>query len=119
MGHFNRISSLKDLPPDKVFIAYVKQAAKLNEDGVPLPPKAKASSAGPVEVPGYVKKALQKNKKAKDTFDAFSPSHKREYMEWITEAKTEPTRNKRIETMIGWLQEGKARNWRYEVSGKK
>ncbi|MFT3947689.1 MAG: YdeI/OmpD-associated family protein [Agriterribacter sp.] len=114
MGHFNKIASLKDLPSDKIFTAYIKQAAQLNEEGVQLPPKAKTTSATPVEVPGDVQKALQKNKKAVEVFNAFAPSHRKEYLQWITEAKTEPTRNKRIETMIEWLKEGKSRNWKYE-----
>ncbi|MFT3748012.1 MAG: YdeI/OmpD-associated family protein [Agriterribacter sp.] len=114
MGHFNKIISLKDLPSDKIFTAYIRQAAKLNEDGVQLPPKARTTAATPFEVPDDVQKALQKNKKALEVFNAFAPSHRKEYMQWITEAKTAPTRNKRIETMIDWLKEGKSRNWKYE-----
>jgi uncharacterized protein YdeI (YjbR/CyaY-like superfamily) len=115
MGHFNKITSLKNLPSNKIFTAYIKQAAKLNEDGVQLPSKTKSTLAAKViEVPDDVQKALQKNKKAQAVFDAFAPSHRKEYLQWILEAKTEPTRNKRIETMIAWLQEGKSRNWKYE-----
>lgn len=115
MGHFNRISSVKDLPSNKIFAAYIKQAAKLNEDGVVLPAKSKtAAIAKAIEVPDDVQKALKKDKKAVEIFNAFAPSHKKEYLQWITEAKTEPTRNKRIETMIEWLKEGKSRNWKYE-----
>lgn len=115
MGDFNKICSLKDLPTDKIFIAYIKQAAKLNEDGVALPSKAKsATTANPVEIPEYILKALKKNKKAFEVFNAFAPSHRKEYLQWIIEAKTESTRNKRMETMIKWLQEGKSRNWKYE-----
>ena len=115
MGHFNKISSLKDLPSDEIFIAYIKQAAKLNEDEVALPAKSKAVvAAKSLVVPDYVQRALKKDKKAMEVFNAFAPSHRKEYLQWITEAKTEPTRNKRIETMIGWLKEGKSRNWKYE-----
>ena len=58
--------------------------------------------------------ALKKNKKARTVFDAFPPSHRREYIEWITEAKTETTREKRVATTVGWLVEGKSRNWKYQ-----
>lgn len=114
MGHIGRITAVADLPSDKILTAYIKQAARLNEDGVQLPPKAKIAGSRPVEVPAYIQKALRKDKKTNEAFEAFSPSHKREYIEWITEAKTETTRNKRIETMLEWLREGKSRNWKYE-----
>ncbi|PVD52933.1 hypothetical protein DC498_06070 [Terrimonas sp.] len=114
MGHFNKITSPEDLPSDKIFTAYIKQAAKLNEDSVQLPSKTKTKLAAPLEVPDDVQKALQKHKKALEAFNAFAPSHRKEYLQWITEAKTAPTRNKRIETMIEWLKEGKSRNWKYE-----
>ena len=64
-------------------------------------------------MPDALQKALTKNKAAATTFSNFSPSHKYEYLEWITEAKTEETRNKRIATTIEWLMEGKSRNWKY------
>ncbi len=66
-------------------------------------------------VPDYLTAALKKNKKALAAFEAFSYSHKKEYVEWITEAKREETRQKRIETMLIWLAEGKSRNWKYEM----
>ena len=65
-------------------------------------------------MPADLAGALQKNKKAKTAFDAFSPSHKREYVEWITEAKRDETRQKRIQTAIQWISEGKSRNWKYQ-----
>jgi uncharacterized protein YdeI (YjbR/CyaY-like superfamily) len=65
-------------------------------------------------IPDYVTKALKKDKKALATFEAFAPSHRKEYVEWITEAKTEETRNKRIATMMELLAEGKSRNWKYQ-----
>ena len=113
MGHFGKITSLKDIPPDKTIIAYLKEAMRLNEEGVKLPAKAKAEKKD-VETPEALVKALRKNKKAQTAFENFSPSHKREYIEWITEAKTDATRNKRIDTTIEWLTEGKSRNWKYE-----
>jgi len=64
-------------------------------------------------VPDYLTKALKKDTAARDTFEAFSPSNKREYVEWITNAKTEATREKRLVTAIEWMSEGKIRNWKY------
>lgn len=113
MGHLGKITSLKDLPSDKKMISYIKEAMKLNDEGVKLPPRGKASQKKDVVVPDYFLKALKKNKTAFNVFDDFSPSHKREYVEWITEAKTEETRSRRIATAIEWMSEGKPRNWKY------
>lgn len=113
MGHYGKIKTLKDLPSDKKIIAHIKEAMMLNEKGVKLPAKKVKSAQKEVVVPDYFIKHLKKNKKAFTTFQDFSPSHKREYVEWITEAKTEETKNRRIETAIEWMSEGKFRNWKY------
>ncbi len=112
MGHFDRITSISDLPKDKTMISYIREAMKLNDDGIQL--QKKKNSKGPVEIPTEFSSALKQNKKAKDHFDKFSASAQREYIEWITEAKTEATRNKRIDTAVEWISEGKGRNWKYE-----
>lgn len=112
MGHLGRITNLKDLPPDKVIVDFVKQAKKLNDDGIKLPPKTKKPKTELI-VPDYVTNALKKNKKAYEVFNVFSYSHKKEYVEWIKEAKTEETRNKRIATAIEWITKGKSRHWKY------
>ena len=114
MGHFGQIMSLSDLPSDKIIIKYIKEAVRLNDEGIKLPSKTKSAEKKEVDVPEYFEKILNKNKKAKNTFDEFSYSHKKEYVQWITEAKTEETRMKRIGTAIEWLSEGKKRNWKYE-----
>jgi uncharacterized protein YdeI (YjbR/CyaY-like superfamily) len=113
MGHFNRITSLKDLPADKVLAAYVKEAAALNELGKKVVKKAAAPKAA-LSIPAGLSAALKKNKKAQAAFDTLSPSQRREYIEWVTEAKTEATREKRLATTIEWLMEGKSRNWKYQ-----
>ncbi|MDZ4070868.1 MAG: YdeI/OmpD-associated family protein [Sediminibacterium sp.] len=113
MGHFDRITTVKDLPADKIMIAYIKEAVLLNENGIKLPAKTKTTPKE-IVVPADIIAALKKNSKAKKVFEAFSPSHKKEYIEWITEAKTEPTRIKRLNTMLEWLEEGKDRNWKYK-----
>jgi uncharacterized protein YdeI (YjbR/CyaY-like superfamily) len=110
-GHLGRIESMDDLPSDKTLAAYIKRAAKLNEEGVKATRVTRPKSE--VTVPNDFMAALRRNKKALVTFEAFSPSHKREYVAWITEAKADATRQRRMATAIEWIAEGKARNWKY------
>lgn len=112
MGHFGRITSLNDLPPDKVIVDFIKQAMQLNDKGIKLPSKPKEKKKE-LTIPQYFLTLLEKNKKALATFEAFSYSHKKEYIEWITEAKTDETREKRMKTALEWLSKGKPRNWKY------
>jgi uncharacterized protein YdeI (YjbR/CyaY-like superfamily) len=114
MGHLGQIKSVEDLPKDEVLIRYTKEAMQLIEQGAKLPKKAPASTSKTLIIPEYFQKALNKNKPAKERFEAFPYSHKKEYVEWISEAKTEPTRDKRIATALEWIAEGKGRNWKYE-----
>lgn len=114
MGHLGKIASLKDLPKDAALIKYIKEAMKLNEAGIKLVTK-KTGSKKDLEIPDYFTKALSKNKKALKTFDAFSYTNKKEYLSWVTEAKTESTRNKRLADSVAWMAEGKIRNWKYLV----
>jgi uncharacterized protein YdeI (YjbR/CyaY-like superfamily) len=113
MGHSGKIKSVSDLPKDKIIVARVKEAALLNEQGVSLPARKHSDKKIDIAVPLLLKKEFAKNKKAADIFNNLSQSHKREYIEWIDEAKTENTRLKRIHTTIEWLTEGKSRNWQY------
>lgn len=108
-----KIASLADLPSDKIMLQYIREAVDLNQRGVKIP-KVKKPPKKPVEIPDYFLAALKKNKKALATFEAFSPSHKREYVEWITDAKQEKTREQRIATAIEWMAEGKVRHWKYQ-----
>lgn len=114
MGQFDRITSVKDLPSDKILVAYIKEAAILNEEEIKLPVKPKIAATKELIIPSALTNALNKNKRALNIFTNFSPSNKREYAEWISEAKTEATRNKRIETAIEWIAEGKTRHWKYK-----
>jgi uncharacterized protein YdeI (YjbR/CyaY-like superfamily) len=113
MGHLGRVTSLQDLPADKKIVALIKEAMLLNEKGIKLE-KPKPAAKKEIVVPEYFEKALAKNKKAKAVFDAFAYSHKKEYLQWITEAKTAATRNKRMDTAIEWMAQGRGRNWKYE-----
>jgi uncharacterized protein YdeI (YjbR/CyaY-like superfamily) len=112
MGNFGRITSLDELPPDKTLLRYIRKATDLNENGVKVARKP-AAPKKPVVVPKDFSAALRKRSAAKKNFDAFSPSHKREYVEWLTEAKTDETRQKRMRTAIEWIEDGKSRNWKY------
>ena len=114
MGHLGRITSLKDLPSDKKIAGWIKEAMILNDNGIKLPSRIKPAATKEITTPDYFTKAITKNKKAKQMFDAFSPGKKKEYIVWLTEAKTEDTRNKRMATAIEWIAEGKGRNWKYE-----
>jgi len=109
-----RVESLADLPAKNVLVAYVREAKRLNDEGIKEPVRAKPKRSPDVDVPPDLTAALKKNAKAKKAFEAFSPSHKREYVEWITEAKRDETRAKRLATTLEWLVEGKHRNWKYE-----
>ncbi len=112
MGQFGCIKSIADLPPEKVLLGYVKKAVALNEAGIKEPKPARKKAA-PIAVPDYLTDALRNNKKARATFERLTPSHQREYVEWLTEAKRDETREKRLATTLEWLAEGKARNWKY------
>ena len=113
MGHFERITSLGDLPPDRTILSLIKEAASLNEKGIKKPAPKKTPKPE-LPVPPALAAALKKNKKAKTYFDETAPSNRREYIEWIAEAKTEPTRDKRVATAVEWMAEGKSRNWQYK-----
>ena len=108
-----KLSSAKELPSKKVMVEYIREAIRLNEEGVKVERAPSARSATPVVIPDDLEAALKKDKKAKATFDAFPPSHKREYVEWITGAKQEATRQRRLATTLEWLAAGKSRNWKY------
>jgi uncharacterized protein YdeI (YjbR/CyaY-like superfamily) len=111
MGQFGCITALSDLPGDKVVIGYVREAARLNEIGKKVGPIRRKQK--PLPVPPELRAALKKNPAALAHFESFSPSHRREYNEWIGEAKRDETRTKRIETAVGWIADGKSLNWRY------
>ena len=117
MGQFGRLTSLADLPPDDVLAGHVREAMRLNEEGVKSPARAKPAEKAEkkeLEVPADLTAALHANPAALAHFERFSPSKRKEYVEWITEAKTAATRTKRLDTAVEWIAEGKARHWKYE-----
>jgi len=114
MGHLGKITTLKDLPIDKKLRANIKEAMQLNDDDVKLPARPKTTDKSPVTTPSEFIAAFKRNKAAKTHFEAFSASHRREYIQWVTEAKTEATREKRLAQAMEMLAEGKSRNWKYQ-----
>ena len=119
MGSLGRITDLKDLPSDKRMLGWIRQAAGFIDRGEytsPIAARNKVVKAPktPLAIAPEFATALQKNKRATAAFAEFSPSCKREYAEWIADAKRPETRNKRIATAIDWIAEGKQRNWKYQ-----
>ena len=106
------IKSINDLPPKKELLALFKKLAQLNEDGVKIA-RPKRAPKPEAKTPPDLAAALKKNKKAASAWEDFSPSHRREYVQWITEAKTGETRKRRLDQALEWMAEGKSRNWKY------
>jgi uncharacterized protein YdeI (YjbR/CyaY-like superfamily) len=109
-----RITSAADLPGDEILTGYIRKAMELNEAGIKTPSRAKPKTKKQIAVPDYFLAALQKSKQALAGFEGLSPSCRREYVEWITEAKREETRAKRLKTATEWIAKGKSRNWKYQ-----
>jgi uncharacterized protein YdeI (YjbR/CyaY-like superfamily) len=112
MGTLGKITDLREIPSDKIMIKYLKEAIKLNDEGVKVEKKPKEKKE--LVVPEYFSKELKKYPTAFEVFNSFSESHKREYVDWVVDAKREETREKRIKTAIEWMSEGKNFMWKYE-----
>jgi uncharacterized protein YdeI (YjbR/CyaY-like superfamily) len=117
-GSFGRITTLDDLPPDHIIKDFIIQAMAANEKGAkskrPVAPKKSEAEKAALVIPDDLDDLLSQNPKAKAVFDKFGYSHKKEYIAWITEAKTEATRQKRIQQAIEMMEEGKSRHWKYQ-----
>lgn len=113
MGLLGRITSVADLPADAALIKHIARAAALHASGAPARPRPAARPRPEAKIPADLATALRKNKSAAATFEKFPPSHRREYITWIVEAKREETREKRLATTVEWLAAGKSRNWKY------
>lgn len=114
MGDFGRITSMADLPSKAQLTKLIKAAMRLTDQGVKRVVRKKSAPKKPLPVPKDLADALGRDAKAQATFDGFSPSNRREYIEWITEAKAVATRERRLATTLEWLAEGKTRNWKYQ-----
>lgn len=112
MGQFGRLASVDDLPPRETLVALTRQSMALIESGA-RPERQRAPKA-PLPVPQDLQAAIDASPAAKATWDDFPPSCRREYVEWVTDAKRDETRGKRLNQTVEWLKEGKKRNWKYE-----
>ena len=118
MGQFGRLTALADLPPQRQLQKLLRQAMQLNATRAKVPSRARKPARQKSELPADLARALAANAKARSTFDGFPPSQQREYINWVTEAKQAPTRQRRLDQAIQWLAEGKRRNWKYEPKRK-
>jgi uncharacterized protein YdeI (YjbR/CyaY-like superfamily) len=107
-----KLRSLSDMPPDELIIRTIKAAVALNVAG--LRPSREQKRKPPPKAPPYLVAALAKNAKARATYERFTPAQRREYVDWLKDAKQEATRKRRLETTVAWLAEGKQRNWKYQ-----
>jgi uncharacterized protein YdeI (YjbR/CyaY-like superfamily) len=112
MGSMGRLASLADLPSDEQMANYIRKAAVLCAEGKPK--RAAPTPKAALDLPDDLGSALKANPAAQGHWDAFSPGKRRDYIEWVLEAKREETRVKRIETIVGQVAEGKDRNWKYK-----
>ena len=64
-------------------------------------------------VPADLAAALKKSRPAAATWTKFSYTHRKDYLDWIAEAKRDETRARRLATTLAWLAEGKPRHWKY------
>jgi uncharacterized protein YdeI (YjbR/CyaY-like superfamily) len=113
MGQFGKLTSVGDLPSDAQFDELIREAVRLAATA-PAPRKTKHEPKPTPSIHPDFAAALKANPKAKAALDGFPPSAQRDYFEWISEAKQDATRAKRIATAIEWLAEGKRRHWKYQ-----
>ncbi len=113
MGSYGKLVSLADLPPKRTLLAHLRRAMALNEAGVKSPAR-ESTPKPPPDTPAELMEALAQSPAAKAAFDAFPPGCRREYIEWIVEAKRAETRSRRVAEAVAWMAEGKRRNWKYE-----
>ena len=115
-GSFGKIMSLSDLPPDDILTDFIKQAMQLNEAGNKNPAvKKETTPKAVIEMPADFADMLANNPTAQAHYNKFSPSAKREYLEWIVDAKSDATREKRLQTAMEQIEEGKSKNWKYQT----
>jgi uncharacterized protein YdeI (YjbR/CyaY-like superfamily) len=112
MGQFGRLASIADLPAEQALKDIVRRAVL--EAGKGPKPRPKKAPKPELQTPVELDLALDSNPAARATFDGFAPSCRREYVEWVVEAKRPETRDKRIGQAVEWMAQGKKRNWKYE-----
>jgi uncharacterized protein YdeI (YjbR/CyaY-like superfamily) len=113
MGQLGRLTTDSDLPKNEILKQYIREAMQLNKEGKKLPTRNKTGRKKTLRIPAYLLQVINRNKSARETFNNFSYSDKKDYIDWISEAKSEETRNRRMAQALIWLAEGKVRNWKY------
>ncbi|MFT4031495.1 MAG: YdeI/OmpD-associated family protein [Siphonobacter sp.] len=116
MGRFDKMRSMEDVPSDEIITKYIRQAMQLIDQGEKVSPKAPVERKKLV-IPSDFQEVINQNEATQKTFESFSYSCKKEYVQWIEEARTETTRAKRMAQAVEWMAEGKERNWKYKVRG--
>ena len=115
MGQFGRLHSSSDLPDDKILVALVREAAVLNDLGLKPKRRVAPKKDRVLVIPDFFMKALRANRKARAAFEGGSYTFRKEYVAWVTGAKTGETRDRRLRTAVAWMAQGKSRNWKYET----
>lgn len=111
----SRITSMSELPSDEELACFIKEAMDLNDRGVKLDKTAKAApNSEPTDAPEYLLSAFSTNSVAQEVFGNQSASFRKNYIVWLESAKTETTRQRRLDEALGWIAEGKGRFWKYE-----
>jgi len=113
MGQFGRLTAVSDLPDDRTLLSLIREAVGLNDQGIKSPNRSRPKGSRKLKVPRYFLDALRRNRKAFLIFEKFTYTNKKDYVEWVTEAKREQTRRRRLDTAVAWMAEGKIRNWKY------
>lgn len=114
----DRMESIKDLPAKKSIVSCIKRAMAMNDAGIKML-RERTANPKPVVIPPALKAALAQDKAAREAFDGFSPSARREYCEWIADAKREETRDARLAKLLEQVKEGKQMHWKYQTTPAK
>ncbi|MDR0803443.1 YdeI/OmpD-associated family protein [Fluviicola sp.] len=113
MGSLGKITSLSDLPGNEQLGNTIMEAMALIEQGVKPRTRSPKTEAPALEVPVELQNLLDQHPDAKHAFEVFSPSHKKEYITWITDAKRAETKQRRLEQTLENLKERKSKEWKY------
>lgn len=114
MGDFGKLTKLEDLPPKNILVQIISAAKGLNEAGIKIPKKISKNEKNELATPDDFHQLLLQNPIALSVFEKFPYSHRKEYLQWFDDAKTTPTRQKRMAQALEWISEGKGRNWKYQ-----
>jgi hypothetical protein len=98
---------------EAAFLDLVKQAVAVNDKGTKLR-EAKPTKKALV-VPEDLEQVLRKDPTAWANWEAFPVGHRRAYVEWVTDARQEETRKRRIAQSLEKIREGEQQEERHQV----